>query len=52
MVGSEQNLIIGDFPYMSIFIKDVENTLLNNDISPKKIMRSNLEQGDHSATSE
>ena len=29
---------------MSNFIKDVENALLNNDVSLKEIMRSYLEQ--------
>ena len=41
---SEQSLTSGGFPYMISFIKDVENALLNNDVSLKEIMRSHLEQ--------
>lgn len=41
---SERNLINGGFPYMSDFIKDIENALLNGDISLKEIMRAHLEQ--------
>lgn len=41
---SEQSLINGGFPYTSDFIKDIENALLNGDISLKEIMRAHLEQ--------